>query len=106
MKNLKRLMFTVIALIAIGFADVKAQETVILRAIESSMVGARIATVTPGGEIIEIPLKKGFITKVLEENSVLIQREVDKWKSEGFKIASVNTTNVNDVVLTVFVLEK
>lgn len=109
MKNLKQLALIVVALIAIGFLDVKAQETVVIRTLETQvklMGDTEIVTVTPDGRVEQTPLVKGPIPKVMKENSILIQNEIAKWRNQGFRTVSATAAAHENFLVTTYILEK
>ncbi len=107
MKNLKLFTLTIIALLAIGFSEVKAQEVVLIRSFEvytkTTLGSAKILVTPSNGETIAIPLKKRY--ENVEENNKVIVEELNKWKKDGYKIIHVSSGS-GDFVTTTFILEK
>ncbi len=109
MKKLKLLTLTIIALTAIIFTDVKAQETVVIRTLETQvkLIGdAEIVTVTPDGRVEQTLLVKGPMPKVIEDNSILIRNEIVKWRNQGFRMVSSTAAAHDNFLVTTYILEK
>jgi hypothetical protein len=105
-KIIKKVTVTAIALFAIGFSDVKAQEneTVIIRTYEYGTVKGEMVTATPNGEINQIELPAH--SKNLGANTVTIQSEINKWKKQGYKLTHVSTGKSDNIITNIFILEK
>lgn len=107
MKNLKQILLIAIALVAIGYSDLKAQDVVLIRSFEiyskTTLGSPKILITHSGGETVVVSLKKGF--EYVEENNKVIVEEVQKWKNDGYKITHVASGN-GDFVTNTFILEK
>lgn len=117
MKNTKRLLLTLTVFLCLGTSQGMAQEktpqTVLIRAFELPPLGggrsSRITVTSPDGsfkstDLTEIDAKTydGAAT-----NSVIIQKEVDKWKKEGFEVDGLSTqTTISGGMITTIILSK
>ena len=110
MKNVKLVVLATMTMLFLGMGNVSAQEnqskTVVIRVIESMFRGkSSIVTIDPEGKTNITELKNGL--DEFSENTVLIQKELEKWKKEGFKIDGVSNSGWGDVMMvTTIILSK
>lgn len=99
MKSLKLLTLTAIALIAIGFSDVKAQETVLIQVFGNNG-GYDMQIVDSDNQKIE---KKGKGVDTLID----LKKEIDNWITKGYEIISSSVaTNSNHRYDVIYILKK
>lgn len=109
MKKGKKLILVVIALITIGFADLKAQELVTIRTYEpiGESGRAEMIVVNPRGECrVErledepSPLTSG------KNNTIKIHNEISIWVKEDFNVKQLGVVEVEGVMITTYILQK
>lgn len=112
MKNVKLMLLAITAILFLGMENISAQEnfsqTVIIRVTETIRgTGDNFVTITDSkGKTSVTMLKKGF--DISGENVVLVQKELDKWKYDGYKITHLSTAGAseNGIFRTTIILEK
>ncbi|WP_343637286.1 hypothetical protein [Fluviicola sp.] len=117
MKHTRRLLLTLSVCLLLGTSQGMAQEktsqTVLIRAFELPPLGggrsSRMTVTSPDGsfkstELAEIDAKT---YDGAANNSVIIQKELDKWKKEGFEVDGLSTqTTLSGGIITTIVLSK
>lgn len=112
MKNVQLLVLTAIAMIAIGFSDVKAQNTepnTVIIQVFGEMKNTDVAfslLVTPpdGSNTYEVPMETQTLKnrkEVAIANTKIVQLEINKWKKEGFVIDGISTIGGPDFLYVV-----
>ncbi|MBW7867327.1 MAG: hypothetical protein H3C31_03260 [Brumimicrobium sp.] len=110
MKNVKLILLAVIATLFLEVGNASAQEnpskTVIIRVTERRVGGnPAIVTTNPEGKTNIIQLEKGFDES--GANALIIQKEIEKWKKEGYEIDGISSSVMGDVALiTIIILSK
>ena len=109
MKNLKLILLTLTTLLFLGVGNVNAQEkkpqTVIIKIYEfAANNNSKIVIIDPQGNIAEIDLKKLLTDN--EQNIIPIQKEINKWKSEGFTIEGISGGSLASGIITTIFLSK
>lgn len=105
MKNFKLLTLTMIALVAIGFSELRAQDLVMIRTYEA--IGgsdSKMITITPDGNAVEVQLNMGIINKA-SENTLIIHGEINNWIKAGFDLAATTVVEVEKIVITTYILK-
>ncbi len=112
MKNIKLIVLTTMTMLFLGMGNVNAQEepskTVIIRVTEgssSSAVKLGLVTIDAEGNTNAIVLEKGHDLDVSASNGALIQKEIEKWKQEGYEIKHFSTSG-ETIFRTMIILEK
>lgn len=111
--KMKSVLLIVVTFVLVGMSQINAQsnepETVVIRMVESSLKPQIIIT-KPEGTVVSIPLEKIRLNynndKAYENNSVLLQSEINKWKKEGFKIDGVTHSVYGDNFFTIIIMSK
>lgn len=109
MKNVKLMLLTLTILLFLGIENVSAQDnnpqTVIIKIYEfAANNNSKILIIDPQGNIAEIDLKKMLTDN--EQNIIPIQKEINKWKSEGFTIEGISGGSVMSGIITTIILSK
>ena len=105
MKSLKLTVLAVASVLFLRMADLEAQETIIVKVYEfPANANSRIMVINPEGGVTEIELAK--MLSPGEQNIILIQREIDKWKREGYKLTHTSAGGLPSGLITTFILEK
>ncbi len=100
-------MLVVTAMLFLGMESVSAQksETVIIKVYEFvASNNSKIMVIDPKGVVVETELKK-MLTKG-EQNIILMQKEIDKWKNEGFTIDGTSGGTASTGLVTTIILSK
>ncbi len=109
MKNAKLILLAVTAILFLGVGNVSAQENtskmVIIRVIEGSGAKTGLVTIDSEGKISKIALEKGHDSDISANNGVLIQKELERWKQEGYQISHLSTSG-ETVSRTTIILER
>ncbi|HRO75518.1 MAG TPA: hypothetical protein PLP27_05170 [Crocinitomicaceae bacterium] len=115
MRKLKLVVIAVVAMLFLGINNVNAQEKsseiVIIRVLETSASRTQpcITTTDSEGKVTKIELEKGWKDESVN-NQILIQNELKKWKSNGYKITHLSTSGGTSgdipIFLTTIILEK
>jgi len=112
--KMKTVFFIISTLLLMGVSTLAAQntpQTVIIRMWESVTM-SQIITTKPDGKVDRTPLQKGghyhkyYNEKSIENNSLLFQSEINKWKKEGFKIDGVTHSVYGDNFFTIIIMSK
>lgn len=117
MKNTKRLLLTASVFLLLGtsqgIAQEKTSQTVLIRAFELPALGggrsSRMTVTSPDGtfkstDLIEIDAKS---YAGAADNSVIIHKEIDRWKKEGFEVDELSTqTSLSGGIITTIILSK
>ncbi len=109
MKNLK-LIACVTILLFLGTFTANAQEEttemVVIRATEFAGRTQRsgMVTIDASGKITQLPLKRGGWDES-GENAAAIQKEIEKWKQEGYSITHYSTSG-EAIFRTTVILER
>lgn len=112
MKNVQLLVLTAIAMIAIGFSDVKAQDqqpnTVIIQVFGemkgTDVVFSLLVTPPDGSNTYEVSMDTRTLKnrkEVTINNTKTVQLEINKWKKEGFTIDGISTIGGADFLYIV-----
>lgn len=109
MRKLRLILVTTIVALFLGMSNVNAQaknsQIVIIKAYEFAASGKSKMTVTdPKGSVTEIKLSK--ILSSEEQNTIPIQKEINKWKNEGFVIEGVSSGFDAVGLITTIILSK
>ncbi len=109
MKKLKLVLVVAVTLLFLGMGSASAQEKsskmVILRVVEGSGAKTGLVTIDSEGEINKIALEKGHDADIAASNGLLIQKELEKWKQNGYQITHLSTSG-ETVSRTTIILEK
>jgi|SRR5690554_1285524 len=92
-----------------GKAQEMKSETVIIRAFESWKKSSKMVVTSPDGTTnsYELTNVDGFSFEGNESNSLIIQSEINKWKSKGFSIDGLSSqSNVAGAMMTIIILSK
>ena len=109
MRNIKLMVLATITMLFMGIANLNAQENpskmVIIRVIETYGGGTKSTLITTdaAGKSSRIELEKGLDQS--GNNAVIIQKEIQKWKQEGYKITQLATSG-ETLFHTTIILEK
>ena len=107
MKNVKLIFLAVTATLFLGIGNVSAQksETVIIKVYEFiASSNSKIMVIDPKGVVVETELKKMLTNG--EQNIILMQKEIDKWKNEGFTIDGISGGTASTGLVTTIILSK
>jgi hypothetical protein len=99
------LMMTVVSFQ--GKAQDKEPQTVIIRAFESFREGSKMVTTSPDGATKSIELTNVDIVSFEgnESNSVIIQSEINYWRSQGYSIDGLSHSIATGII-TIIILSK
>ena len=84
-------------------------QTVIIRTFEASKKNSSMVITSPNGSIKSVELANVDIISFEgnKDNSVIIQSEINKWKSQGFTIDGLSSfSNYVGVIITTIILSK
>lgn len=110
MEKIKLLLPIIAVMTFLGIGNVSAQEeknpqTVIIQVYgesKGSEIDLSLLVTAPAGDSYEVPLgtrtlknKKEFIIN----HSKILQKEIDKWKKEGFIVDDVSTIYIDSLVI-------
>ena len=114
MKNVRLMLLAITAMLFLGMGNISAQQkqeqTVIITIYEfSAIYKSRMIVVDPSGNSKTVELKT-ITLKSLEEtvaaNSISIQSEINKWKSEGYEIDGMTANTSGDSKTSMIILSK
>ncbi|HRO76949.1 MAG TPA: hypothetical protein PLP27_12480 [Crocinitomicaceae bacterium] len=110
MKKLRLVLVATVAMLFLGMMNVNAQEknttkTVIIRITEGSGAKNGLVTIDANGKVSKIAMEKGHDADISANNGVLIQKEIEKWKQEGYQIKHLSSSG-ETVSRTTIILEK
>lgn len=92
-----------------GMAQEVKSETVIIRTLEIWKKSSKMVVTSPDGttKSIELSNVDGVSFEGNESNSVIIQSEINKWKSKGFSIDGLTSqSNYAGAMITTIILSK
>ncbi len=103
MKNVKLILVAVVAMLFLGVGNVSAQEkeaqTVIIQSYpeaHGTKLTSLLLVIDPNGNSYEIPMNEMTVKNkkaVWIDNLKILQKEINKWKNEGFIIDGKSETN-------------
>lgn len=117
MENKKQIWLTFILFLFLGMAPATAQEktsqTVLIRAFELPAMGggrsSRMLVTSPDGSMTSTELME-LDNKTYAgagDNNVIIHKEIDRWKTEGFEVDELSTqTSGTGGIITTILLSK
>lgn len=108
MKNLKLIACSLILMLLGTFYSVAQEEypeMIIIRTLEFAGRAGRsgIVTIEPDGKTTKINLKNGWDES--SSNVLVIQKEIEKWKLEGYVITHLSTSG-EEIFRTTIILER
>ncbi len=109
--NLIALLILMMTMISFqGKAQGNESETVIIRLIENYTMKDGMMAVTHEGKtdvIKDLPsLNPKNIQKSGDENAVLLEQEINKWKKKGFQVTQLSTSSGTAYIITTVILSK
>lgn len=112
MKKINLIAVLILLMTVVSF-QVSAQntqpETVIIRTFEANKKSSTMVVTSPDGSIKSIELTNVDIVSFEgnQDNSVIIQSEINRWKSQGFTIDGLSSfSNYVGVIITTIILSK
>ncbi len=113
MKNVKLLMLAITAMLFLGMGNLSAQESqseaVIIRLIESYALNDGAMFVTHSGKtekIVEIQKFRDLLKNPVDENAVILEKEINRWKKEGFRNNTISVASGTTYTITTVILSK
>ena len=111
MKKLKLVLVVTVTLLFLGMGSVSAQEqptkTVMIRILETHAgVESGLIVTDMDGKTNTTILKKRLTLDVLADNGIIIHKELEKWKQEGYNITHLSTSGDGAFRHTTIILEK
>jgi hypothetical protein len=107
---MKKIIFTVAMILFLGISGVNAQKeyskTVIIRMTEARTSKPFMTIIDSDGKSSTVDLEKGMDES--GANMIVLQREIEKWKREGFTITQLSTSGAPELPgsRTIVILEK
>lgn len=113
MKNVKLILLTLTTLLFLGIESLSAQEknsqTVIIRVFEHHRNESKMITTAPDGStnVIKLTAVNALSFEGNENNSVIMQSEINKWKNQGFTLDNLSSlSNPTGAIITTIILSK
>lgn len=113
MKNAKLILLTLTTLLFLGIESVSARDnnaqTVIIRVFEHHRNESKMITTSPDGSInvIKLTAVNALTFEGSENNSVIMQSEINKWKNLGFTLDNLSSlSNPTGAFITTIILSK
>lgn len=111
--KMKSVLLIIVTFVLVSISQINAQnnesQTVIIRAVESWRKSQLIVT-KPEGVVVSSELEGIYLNKnsdkAYENNLLLLQSEINKWKKEGFKIDGVTHSVYGDNFFTIIIMSK